>query len=253
MRLAIDPQLLIAFLFASTRCAAFLFIAPPFQGLVPPTARAGLALVLGMSLAPQLAASGGLPVDDTVSIIGGLLFQVGVGLALGFLVYVIFQAAMTAGSMIDYFGGLTSAQLFDPMTRSQMGPMGRFYQLMATVVLFATGGHLLLIGGLFRSFDAAPVSGLRLDRLGVLLTRDVGQFMVAAIQIGAPVLGALFITELLVGLASKAAPQLNVMVLGFSVKSLVVLVLSGLSLPLLIAVVPHLVSDALGGMWALVR
>ncbi len=252
MRLAIDPNLLIAFLFASTRCAAFLFVSPPFQGLVPPVARGGLSLVLGAFLAPQLAKAP-LPVDDTAGIIAGMLFQIGIGLALGFLVYLVFQAAMAAGSMIDYMGGLTSAQLFDPMSGTSMGPMGRYYQAMATFVLFATGGHLLLVAGLVRSFDAAPVSGLRLDRLGVLLTGGVGQFLLAALQIAAPVLGALFVTELLVGLASRAAPQLNVMVLGFGVKSLIVLVLSGLSLPLLVAVVPRLVSNALDAMWALVR
>jgi len=68
VRLAIDPNLLIAFLFASTRCAAFLFVSPPFQGLVPPVARGGLSLVLGAFLAPQLAKAP-LPVDDTARII----------------------------------------------------------------------------------------------------------------------------------------------------------------------------------------
>lgn len=252
MRLSLDPQFLVAVMFASTRCAAFFFVAPPFQGMLPPTVRAGLALSLGVAVAPRLATTT-LPTEDTARIIAGLVYQVGVGLALGFLVYLAFQAVAAAGTAIDVFSGFSGAQLFDPLSKSNASPMSRIYQLLATVTLFATGGHLLIVAGLARSFDAAPMGGLRLDRMGQLLIADLGSFLGAALQIGAPVLGALFIAELLLGLAGKAAPMMNVMLVGFSLKSLVVMVLGAMSVPLLVAVVPRLVNAALESMWALLR
>ena len=81
----------------------------------------------------------------------------------------------------------------------------------------------------------------------------VAAFLIAALQIGAPILGALFVTEILLGLASRAAPKLNVMVLGFGAKSLVMFMLLGAALPLIPYVSAQLVKDALEMMHALVR
>ncbi len=253
MKLSLDPELFMAFLLASTRCIAWLSIAPPFRGTVPPKIRAGLGLSLGIALAPHLSKEPNLPTDDFSSILGAFLFQVGIGLALGFVVYLVFQAATAAGSMIDYFSGLTSSQLFNPMSGSSDGPMTRFYTMIVTAVMVVTGGHLLLVAGLARSFDAAPVGGLRVDRLAVILTAGVGNFLLAALQIGAPLLGALFVTELLLSLASRAAPQLNILVLGFGAKSLVLISVSTVAIPLLVAVVPRLTNAAVEAMWQLVR
>jgi flagellar biosynthetic protein FliR len=253
VKLSADPRLFMAFLLASTRCIAWLSISPPFRGMVPAKIRAGLGLSLGILLAPRLSESPDLPVDDFSSILGGFVYQVGIGLALGFVVYLVFQAVTSAGSMIDYFSGLTSAQLFNPMSGSSDGPMARFYTMISTVVVFVTGGHLLLVAGLARSFDAAPVGGLHIDRLAAILTEDVGNFLLAAIQIGAPLLGALFVTELLLSLASRAAPQLNILVLGFGAKSLVLISVSSIAIPLLVAVVPRVTNAAVEAMWQLVR
>ncbi len=253
MGISIDPALLVAFMFATTRCATWLAFAPPFQGAVPAKVRAGLAVGLGMLLAPHLATDPRLPTSSAVGLIVGTFYQVAVGVALALLAYVLFQAAQTAGGMIDAFAGLTSAQLFDPTSKNTSGPMGRFYSSMAMLVLVATNGHLLLIAGLVRSFQAAPVSGLDLGRLGTLLTHDVGEFMVAALQIGAPILAALFITDVLLALAVRAAPRLNVLMLGFGAKSLVLLLLAGFAVPLLPLVLHTIIGDTLKSFTALVR
>ena len=253
MRLSLDPRLFMAFLLASTRCVAWLSISPPFRGMVPAKIRAGLGLAMGIALAPHLSKEPNLPVDDFGPILAGFLYQVGIGLALGFVVYLVFQAITAAGTMIDYFGGLTSSQLFNPMSGSSDGPMTRFYNLIATVVVFVTGGHLLLVAGLARSFDAAPVGGLQVGRLATILSSGVGNFLLAALQIGAPLLGALFVTELLLSLASRAAPQLNILVLGFGAKSLVLISVSTVAIPMLVAVVPRLTGAAVEAMWQLVR
>jgi len=253
VNVSIDPRLFVAFLLTSTRCAAWLAVSPPFQGAVPGKVRAGLALALGLVVAPSLSHNPDLPIGDTGALVGSLVFQVAIGLALGTLVMVLFQAVMSAGSSIDTFAGLTSASIYDPTSRSSAAPMGRLYQTLGTLVLFATGGHLVLIGGLMRTFDAAPLGGFRIDRMAELITHNVGQFLIATLQIGAPLLGALFVTELLLGLASRAAPQLNILVVGFGVKGIVLVSLAAAAFPLVVVAVPRLTSASLDAMWALVR
>ena len=252
MQISFNPSFLVAFLFATIRCGAWLAIAPPFQGAVPARIRAGLSVALGLCVAPRLEGAATMPTTDTFALVTGAFYQAVIGIALGFLVYVLFQAVLAAGSMIDSFAALTSAQLFDPLSKTTTGPIGRFYQLLGTAILFVTNGHLLLVGGLVRTFSAAPLKGLRIDRMGVLLTRDVTQFMLAAIQIAAPILGALFLTEILLGLASRAAPKLNILVLGLGVKSLVLLMLGGVALPLIPFVLHGLIGDAMSMMRSLV-
>ncbi len=252
MSVSFDPAFFVAFLLSTTRFAAWLSISPPFAGIVPAKVRAGLAVALGLAVTPQLAANPELP-TTALPLAAAVLFQAAVGLALGFLVYVIFQAVSAAGSSIDMFAGLTASMLYDPTTRSAASPVGRLYQMLGMVVLFLSGGHLLLISGLVRSFDAAPVSGFRFDRMAELATEGVGSFLLATVQIAAPLLGALFVTELLLGLASRAAPQLNIMVVGFGVKSIVLVMLASAAFPLVVLAIPDLTSRSLELMWALVR
>jgi flagellar biosynthetic protein FliR len=252
MSVSFDPGFFVAFLLASTRCAAWLTISPPFAGVVPAKVRASLAVALGLAIAPQLAQDPDLP-THAPALLGAVLFQAAVGLGLGFLVFVIFQAISSAGSAIDMFAGLSASMLYDPTTRSTASPMGRLYQMLGMVVLFLTGGHLLLVAGLVRSFDAAPVAGFHIDRMAELATNGVGMFLLATVQIAAPLLGALFVTELLLGLASRAAPQLNIMVVGFGVKGIVLVMLASAAFPLVVLAIPDLTTRAVELMWALVR
>jgi flagellar biosynthetic protein FliR len=252
MGINIDPELFVAFLLVTIRASAWTAISPPFAGNVPVKVRIAFSVSLGLLLAEKVSQTPDLPMDDTTTLIGTILFQVAIGVAMGLLTQILYSAVASAGAAIDMFAGLQSAQMFDPALQQTSGPMSRMFTALAGLVLFGTGGHLLLVGGFARTFDAAPVSGLRLDRLGVLLTHDLGQMMLAILQIGAPVLGALFVTELLLALASKAAPQLNIMIVGFGAKALVMFVFATACMPLIVVSVPKLVADSVRSMAALV-
>lgn len=252
MNLSIDPGFVVAFMFGTIRCGAWLAISPPFQGAVPARVRAALAMALGLACAPGLMRAAPMPIDDTWALVAGAVHQAVIGLALGFLVFVIFQAISTAGGMIDAFAAFTSAQLFDPMSQTSAGPVGRLYQALGTAVLFVTNGHLLLVRGLTRTFELSPLDGFRIDRFGALLAKDILAYLTAAIQIAAPIVVALFITDILLGLASRAAPKLNILVIGFSAKSLVAFMLLGAAIPLIPYVTARLLDDSLSMMRVLV-
>lgn len=250
MDLGFDAVQVVTFVLASVRIIAFLMIAPPFAGAaVPMRIKTGLSFVLALVITPRMA--GTVESIDTAALLVGVVYQAVMGVALGFIVLMLFSSVQAAGSLIDFSAGFSSASIFDPFAGAGLSPMARMYQMLATLLLFTTGGYLLFIGGLMRSFEAAPMSGFDIGHISSVLTKGLANFFVAALQIGLPVLAALFMAELLLGLLAKAAPQMNLLVIGFSTKSLILLGLGGLALPLLPRAVETIVDLSLRGMSAI--
>ena len=232
MTVDLAPALVSGYLLAMIRAAAWVFVCPPFGNRsVPTMVKVGLAAALSLVAGPRLA-------DQAVPLeVGPLLsaavLQVAAGLALGFLGVLLFTTFSFAGGLIDLASGYSVAQLFDPGNQAPVSIFGQFYAVLATTLLFAIDGHLLLVRGFITSFDAAPLTSLSVDTLAELITGDIALFFVAALEIAAPLLAALFLSEAALGLLSRAAPQMNIFALGLPVKILVTLTLAGLALPLL--------------------
>jgi flagellar biosynthesis protein FliR len=236
-------DLVLGFVLALVRTAAWLTVAPPFNTrMIPAPAKVGLALALAVPVAPQVARSA--PAPEVAPLVMATLLQIAVGLSLGFIVQIVFAAVQAAGELVDLFAGFTIAATYDPFTNANQAVFGRFYQLLATALLFGTGGHLLLVRGLLDSFSAVPAGVPDLSETSGELLDALGLFFVSALEIAAPLLGALFLTEVALGLLSKAAPQMNVFTLGFPIKILLTLLLAGLALPLLPGAVEGLVAAA---------
>jgi flagellar biosynthetic protein FliR len=175
-----------------------------------------------------------------------VLGQLLVGLALGFLVFLAIAVVQAAGQLIDLFAGFGMGQMYDPLSNTAASPFGRFYQLLATVLLFAINGHVVVVRGFLRSFEAVPAERFDLEAFTRLLTSGAGGFLVSAVQVALPLCAALFLADVAIALVSRAAPRIEVLVLSMGVKALIVLVLGGLALPLLPHVVRLLVERAAG-------
>jgi flagellar biosynthetic protein FliR len=243
MTATLPVDLLLGFLLAMVRTAAWLVVAPPFNTrMVPITVKVGLAVALAVPVAPQVAQTA--PPPELAPLVTAVLLQVGVGLALGFVVQLLFAAVQAAGELVDLFAGFTIAATYDPFTNANQAVFGRLYQLLATALLFATGGHLLLVQGLLDSFAAVPSGLPDLGATSAELVDSLTLFFLSALEIAVPLLGALFLTEVALGLLSKAAPQMNVFTLGFPIKIMLTLLLAGLALPLLPNAVQGLVTAA---------
>ena len=240
----VPAPLLVGFLLALARATAWIVVAPPVNTrAIPAQVKIGLAGALALFSA-QSVADKGVPLD-TAGLLVAVVGQAAAGLALGFLALVLFSAVQGAGALVDLFGGFTVAPAYDPLANAQSSVFGRFYNLLAVTLLFAINGHLLLVRGFVSSFDVVSpggsVGGVSADVLG----RALGTFLLAAVEIAAPLLAALFLAEAAMGLLARAAPQMNVFVLGFPVKILLTLMLVGLALPLLPDAVGGLVGQAL--------
>ncbi len=230
--MAIDLPLteVVTFVLVMTRLLAVFWTAPPFTGtMLPVQIRLALAASISMAVAPVQVTE--VP-TDTAGLVLAIVYQVAVGAMLGFVVQLLLSSLQIAGAMVDFSSGLSSAAVYDPFTQSSASPSSRLYQLLGIVTILVLDGHLMIVRGVLRSYEAAPLSGMRVDSIGNVLQEGVGQLMLAAVEISFPILASLLLAEVVLGLAARAAPKLNVMILGFAAKSMVMLTTFGLGLPL---------------------
>lgn len=244
---SIDPNQIVGFLLLTARMMALLQFAPPFSGGgVPIRVRLAVAAGTGLALAPLLAVDFDL---SSLGLVAAVVYQVVVGAAMGVVISLFMAALNAAGSIIDLLSGIGVAVLYDPTTEIQAGPVGRLYQLIMVTGLFIIDGHLLMVRGLLRTFDAAPLEGLMITDLSDALINGARDLFLAAIEISLPVLVALAMTEVVLGLASRAAPRLNVLILGFAAKALIMMFVLTVSIPLAVRSISVLLERSV--VWSL--
>jgi flagellar biosynthetic protein FliR len=240
---SLPVDLVLGFVLAVVRASAWLLVVPPFNTrMLPVQAKVGFAVAMALPVAPKLAETA--PAPELGPLVTATLLQIAVGLALGFVVQLMFAAVQAAGELIDLFAGFTIAATYDPFTAANQAVFGRLYFLLAMALLFASDGHVLLVHGFLRSFEAVPSSLPDMAATSAEAIDLLSTFFLSALEIAAPLLGVLFLAEVTMGLLSKAAPQMNVFTLGFPIKILLSLGLVGLALPLLPGAVDELLTTA---------
>jgi len=250
MTITVAGEPLIAYLLASVRIVAWLAIVPPFSSRAVP-AMAKVVLSLGLAFAVTPGMSGDIPLTFWALTVN-VVTQVLIGAGMGFVTYLLFQAIATAGSLIDLFGGFALAQGFDPLGLTMNTVFGKFHQMLATMLLFATGAHLLIIGGLLQTFRFLPVgTSPDVEKPTEILVTAMGMFFTTAVQIALPMIAVLFIADLGLALLTKVAPQLNAINVMFPAKIALTLLLLGLSFPVLPMATERLVDLANQAMAAI--
>lgn len=240
MELELSEAAISGYLLALVRASAWLLIMPPFGGrMIPMQVKIGFAAALALAVGPKMAQHG-VPLE-VVPLMGATVLQVGAGLALGYVGVILFSVVQAAGGMIDSFSGFNMAQMVDPSSNSMVSVFGRFYQVLAITLLFSINGHILLVRGFLASFDATSLTSFNLDAMAELFTADLGRFLIAALEIAAPLVAALMLTELALAVLSRAAPNMNVFVLGMPLKMVVTIGLAAVAIPLLPSAIEALV------------
>ena len=207
-----------AFLFPFLRVFA-LILAEPVLGnrAVPIAAKIGFALFVTLLLAPVLPP---VPAVEPASAAGVLIAvqQLVIGLAMGFALRIALTAAETAGQLAGLQMGLGFAVFFDPQSSGQTAVMGQFFGLFAILVFLSINGHAVVLGVLADSFRALPVAQAPLEELGwKRLVEWGGTIFSAGLLISLPVVAALLIANVAVGIMTRAAPQLNLFAVGFPI------------------------------------
>ncbi len=244
MQLNFDPVTLVGFSLVLVRATAFVILCPPFNSpAIPTRIKAGFAVALSFVLAQRVGAE--VASLSMSAYVGALASQLVAGLALAAFVFVIFQTLQTAGEMIDLQVGFSLGGILDPLSGNTSTPIGRLHQLLGIAILFAINGHVLVVRAFLESVQAAPLGHVDTTALASGLVKYVGLLMIAAIEISLPIIAALFCTEVALGLLGKAAPQLNIMVIGFGLKTMIAFTLLGATLVMLPEATESLVWQAL--------
>lgn len=244
MNIPIDQAWIEAVILAAVRMTAFLFIAPPFShNAFPAQIKAMLGVGLGLAVAAR--AHAGYGARDTAGFVTGLVLELVTGLALGFLVYLVFAAIQSAGSLIDLGGGFQMAQGYDPQSLVNGAQFTRLLQMAALALLFSSDGYQLVLGGLTGSFSALPLAGgLDLSHPLQAMTAAATGMFVSALQIAGPLMVVLFLADLGLGLLTRVAPALNAFQMGFPLKVLITLSLAVILFLGLPSIVSSLVQQA---------
>lgn len=170
----------------------------------------------------------------STEIIGLVIREIIVGLALGFLTRLFFFVVSMTGDLVSMSIGLSAAQIYNPMMGSQGGVVEQFYTGLATLIFFGINGHHMLLSGIMQSYDLVTVAG----GLNVSPFADVAVFVQTtlemAIKMAAPILGSLLIVNLAMGILGRAVPQINVLVTSMPVTIMIGFIVMFVCLPLLI-------------------
>jgi flagellar biosynthetic protein FliR len=230
---------LIAVMLGAARAGAWMLVCPPFNSkLIPGPVKALLSVAFALPMAPYLKNT--IPSIETSAIIASAALQVFIGAALGFVTLLLFAAVQAAGDLLDVFGGFTLAMAYDPLSQSQSSIFGRFYNLVAVTLLFASDGHELILRGFLQTFRTLPLNAsFSMGTLDRLLIKGIGEMFLSAVQIAGPLIAVLFLTDVAFGLLNRVAPALNAFQLGFPAKIFLVLTLSSTA----VVVLPHIVED----------
>lgn len=200
------------------RIAACLMVAPIFGArFVPARMRIVLAGAVTFLIAPLIAAPAvASPLSGTGIVITAN--EVLIGLAMGFILQVIFDSLAMGGQLLSNSMGLSFAFNVDPLRGASTPVLGQLYMLLVTLTFLALNGHLLLIETLVGGFRTLPIGGAGLGSEGLWQVVAWGeQLFAGALAVALPGMTALLVVNLGFGVMSRAAPTLNLFAVGFPI------------------------------------
>ena len=191
-----------------------------------------------------------IPVASTAALPMGLMIlfmikEVLIGFMIGFMCFLLFNGIQGAGDIIDLQMGLSVATTLDPIFGAVVTIIGRLAFMMATLIFLIIDGHHMLIRALHASFTILPLGGsLTFSPSFVFQIIDGGARMwLIAIQLSAPIVLVIFLSDFAFGIVSRVAPQVNVFMLGFQVKPALGLIALMVTLPIFVSHMANLVPE----------
>ena len=215
------------------RTIGILAVAPVFgHRAIANQTKAGLAMVLALVLFPAVPITL-VVTSDLLPYFFIAIRELIMGMMFGFVTRLVFIAVQFAGEVIGIDVGFGIVNVIDPLSAEQISIIGTFKNLIALVVFLMIDGHHTILQGLAASFEMVPLGGIQFSELlarGLIsMTADV---FVMAIKMAAPVITALFLTSVALGIIARTVPQMNVFIVGFPLKIGMGMAMLAVSLPL---------------------
>ncbi|MES9830304.1 MAG: flagellar biosynthetic protein FliR [Candidatus Thiodiazotropha sp.] len=236
---------LAAYLWPMVRISAMLVAIPLFSSRqIPARFRLFMMILITLLIAPTLPPQ---PQADVLSHTGFiiLLQQILIGVMMGFVLQMVFGALVFGGQVIAYSMGLGFASMVDPANGVQVPVVAQFYLILATLLFLIFNGHLLSIELIADSFDTMPVAmdGLSRNRLLEVVAWG-SRLFTGGLLIALPIVGAMLMVNMGMGVVMRAAPQLNIFSIGFPITMLLGFALIWVTLPNVFSVFNELLDEA---------
>ncbi|OPJ57103.1 flagellar biosynthetic protein FliR [Alkalithermobacter paradoxus] len=216
-----------------------LFVVAPIFGRnnLPNIFKLGFCLIIAYIILPYVEGSGvtQLSFFETIFL---AIKELLIGLVIGFIAYIIFSIFFIAGSFIDMDLGFGMASVMDPQYGAQVPITGNFIYTIGTVVFMILNGHHHLIRSLVNSFYIFPVNSLISinNNLFIFLVKLLDYIFTSAIKIAIPVMIAIFLTNLILGILARTMPQMNVFVVGMPLKLIIGILIISIVFPYYISI-----------------
>jgi flagellar biosynthetic protein FliR len=200
------------------RIGGFVLTAPiASERTVPAPVKIALTLGLAFILAPLAPVPAGLSVFSGAGLLAAVQ-EVLIGIAIGMVVQLAFEALTFAGQSVSTTMGLGFATLVDPQHGADTPVLGQLFMIFGTLTYLALNGHLALIGALANSFQTLPIGGMNIDGDFLLAVAGWGvRVFETGLLVALPAVVALIIVNLALGVVTRAAPQLNLFGIGFTI------------------------------------
>lgn len=228
------------------RWSGMVMLAPVFGAKgVPVLVKLGLAAGLSVVLYPLVLASAPELPTSLLPVIGLIVKETIVGLAISYIISLITAIMQGAGELIDFQMGFVMGNTIDPINGMQSPMTGNFLMVLATMLLLATDAHHYIIVAMVKSYQYVPINPPALSDGTVFNMGIMAQVFALSVQISMPVYSALFLANIGVGLLAKAVPQLNIFSVLFPVKIIFGFAIIYLAIPFFGDTVSHVFDTTL--------
>jgi flagellar biosynthetic protein FliR len=247
------PNLMLIF----CRITAFFVVVPVYSSKgVPNIFKIGFSLFVSFIIFAGMGTNNPVPLDSQYVLL--ILREILVGVLLGFLAYLFFTAVQTAGSFMDIQIGFGMANVIDPMTGASAPMLGNLKYMIAMLLFLAFDGHHFLIRAIMESYQWIPLNNQLFARIydgqiSDFIIKSMSTMFYLALQIAAPVIAALFLTDLGLGLLTRVAPQFNIFVVGAPLKMIIGFFLIIIIFPELISQFRVLFTNIFDSMYQLMK
>ncbi|KRF31913.1 flagellar biosynthetic protein FliR [Paenibacillus sp. Soil787] len=232
------------FLLIFCRITSFFVVVPILSSRnVPMMFKIGLSVFISFIIFATMGLGKPFPMDGEYLLL--IIREMLVGVLLGFLAYIFFTVVQIAGSFMDMQIGFSMASVIDPLTGASTPMLGNLKYMIAVLLFLSFDGHHFLIRAIIDSYRWIPLDNQLFARIydgqiSNFLFQSLSKMFYLSFQLAAPIIAALFLTDLGLGLLTRVAPQFNIFVIGAPLKMILGFFLLVILFPELISQFQHL-------------
>lgn len=220
------------FILVLARIVTMVSLVPIYgSGAVPTQTKIGFSLLLSFIIFP-IVVRDFPPIPEHLLLFFGLMFrEVLVGVLMGLVTSIIFAAVQLSGQIFGMQIGFGIVNVIDPLSDLQISILGQFEFLVAIMLFLAVGGHHLLIAAMANSYLHVPLGAFAVNApLTEQVTQMLGKMFDIAFKVGFPMIAAIFLINIVMGVIARTVPQMNIFIVGLPLNIFVGLIVMGLSI-----------------------